>query len=823
MSSRSRVGFTLVELLIVIVVVVILMALLLPAVQSSRASARLASCQNNLRQLCFALKKASANIPAEKLNPNGDNFRQYLSEYMEGAEDIWNSPGASEGENSYGFNERAHRLGTEDAGKIVALTYPEPVARWVDPAERQDFKSKANSTETCLIHFGKANVVFYDGHTESLDLADFDPTEPCILKERWLPTRDPLPNDVVLPEGPDGCADSFGSGSYTLPDTDNDGIPDYYVDPDDYDPGVTYDTDHPDVADPCTPGQTENCSDNCPDDENPDQNLSACDSSGGDGDTGDGDTGDGDTGGGESGPESCSPGVEVIVNAPALSGDWSTEAESSFNEYKAYDGDMYWNNDGDGSATATFTPEITEPGSYNIYLWWESNFTRSTNVPVTIHHKNGSENITLDQRAVDGLHWQHSLGTYELDENSSVVLTNTGTGSGQFWTNYVVADAIKFKCAEEGEAQSGPDPCDPPTDPTGEVDRALDWLARNQQEDGSWNLNGSAGALPGGATGLAVLAFLGNGNTPYSGTYKQNVCDAIKFLISYQQAEGNLETIGPNPGLYCHFFAHWALAEAVLLSQEATDGGCAEGCDLTMEQMRTAAESATAYTVYAHLTEGAWRYTPIYGGGGIVGDPSHMPWGLAALVASKKAGLQGALSEAQLSKIKTLLNNNGSNPVDDPSAGYAVDSEYFYHSYHDYALSPRMSACSLFSRTLLQELSGDLNHGAIPASHAAVQSFFDNNSPDLQGDLYYNKPATLLAYQVGGSVWSNWINVLQPYLTANQDTSGGANDGSWLFSDNHTQGGNAPRSCNTEGGRLYCTVFAILCLEPGYAGLKLFE
>ena len=64
-----------------------------------------------------------------------------------------------------------------------------------------------------------------------------------------------------------------------------------------------------------------------------------------------------------------------------------------------------------------------------------------------------------------------------------------------------------------------------------------------------------------------------------------------------------------------------------------------------------------------------------------MGDPSHMPWGLAALVASKKAGLQGALSDAQLGKIKTLLNNNGSNPVDDPSAGYAVDSEYFYHSW----------------------------------------------------------------------------------------------------------------------------------------------
>ena len=129
-----------------------------------------------------------------------------------------------------------------------------------------------------------------------------------------------------------------------------------------------------------------------------------------------------------------------------------------------------------------------------------------------------------------------------------------------------------------------------------------------------------------------------------------------------------------------------------------------------------------------------------------------------------------------------------------------------------------MSACSLLSRTLLQELSGDLNHGAVPASHAAMQSFFDDNSPDLQGDLYYNKPATWLAYQVGGSVWSNWINVLQPYLIANQNA-----DGSWSLPDNHAQGGYSPRTCNADGGRLYTTVMAILCLEPGYAGLKLFE
>ena len=264
-----RGGFTLVELLIVIVVVVILMALLLPAVQSSRASARSASCQNNLRQLCFALKKASVNIPPDKLNPDEDNFRQYLSEYMEGAEDIWNSPGASEGTNSYGFSERAGRLGGADAGKIVVLTYPKPIVpaistpktfrRTADPFDPEYDPSIDPGGLGALIHFGKANVSFHDGHTESMDLYGDEgfcslkknDKLACAWREKWLPTRDEAgikdelklasenddqqTNYFLPPEEPDGPNGEPGDpgcavgGSYTLPDVDRDGIPDFHL------------------------------------------------------------------------------------------------------------------------------------------------------------------------------------------------------------------------------------------------------------------------------------------------------------------------------------------------------------------------------------------------------------------------------------------------------------------------------------------------------------------------------------------------------------------------------------------------------------------
>ena len=69
------------------------------------------------------------------------------------------------------------------------------------------------------------------------------------------------------------------------------------------------------------------------------------------------------------------------------------------------------------------------------------------------------------------------------------------------------------------------------------IDRALAWLARQQESDGSIDAPDSAQPA---ATSLTVMAFLSKGHVPGEGPYGRVLEKAIDFVLRCQQGDGLL-------------------------------------------------------------------------------------------------------------------------------------------------------------------------------------------------------------------------------------------------------------------------------------------
>ena len=108
---------------------------------------------------------------------------------------------------------------------------------------------------------------------------------------------------------------------------------------------------------------------------------------------------------------------------------------------------------------------------------------------------------------------------------------------------------------------------------------ALKWLRDHQSPDGYWDCDefmyqdkypdeppsdgGGSASCDVGVTGLALLAFLGNGHTTNKGDFRKQVSDGINWLKSVQDSSTGLygEEVG-NSTLYNHSIASMAMGEA---------------------------------------------------------------------------------------------------------------------------------------------------------------------------------------------------------------------------------------------------------------------
>lgn len=136
--------------------------------------------------------------------------------------------------------------------------------------------------------------------------------------------------------------------------------------------------------------------------------------------------------------------------------------------------------------------------------------------------------------------------------------------------------------------------------------RGADYLAKTQNDDGSWGRGGGGhGDESAGVTALATMAFLSTGEDPNFGKYARNVRAALRFIIRKQN-----RSTGYVPGnMYVHGFAMLALSEAY---GAVDDEMLWEGERKKSRTIGEALELAVKLAVSSQKKNPSkgWRYTP---------------------------------------------------------------------------------------------------------------------------------------------------------------------------------------------------------------------
>jgi hypothetical protein len=328
------------------------------------------------------------------------------------------------------------------------------------------------------------------------------------------------------------------------------------------------------------------------------------------------------------------------------------------------------------------------------------------------------------------------------------------------------------------------------------VKAALQWLAANQDADGRWDASrfgaGQDRAVPGknlrmvgvdadnGVTGLALLAFLGNGHTHLDGDYREAVERGLQFLLSTQKPDGNLSGGADDfAAMYCHGMAALAVSEAYAMTQD--------------ERLLDRVRKAINYTLAAqHPTAGGWRYKP----GDPVCDTSQLGWQLMALKSAELAGIEvpDRSRQGMLRFLKTVT-----------SGRHGGLASYRPMPLRGERVTASMTAEALVCRQFLGLQRGD------PACDEAGNFILADLPGRGPSNFYYWYYATLGMFQLQGQHWERWKDALEPTLIATQRTEGPLS-GSW--DPDALWGGH--------GGRVYSTALGALCLEVYYRFLPLY-
>lgn len=282
------------------------------------------------------------------------------------------------------------------------------------------------------------------------------------------------------------------------------------------------------------------------------------------------------------------------------------------------------------------------------------------------------------------------------------------------------------------------------------VNKACQWLARNQTKDGSLRSSYACAA-----TALAGLAWLAAGSTPTEGQYARNINMALDYTLRCSSKNGFISengSYGPS-GMYGHGYSTQFLAQAHGMIRDETMASRVK--DALARAVRSIEGCQNQY--------GGWNSTP----NGALNDDGSGAIAVMQVTALRAAETCGVAVRSQvIDRAKKYL------------LAMTNDSGWYAYNWH----SRGGGGGSIATTGAGMYMLGALGLHTDPKYGKGIKNIMtrlpsrDNDSAFGGWFAYSVFYASLAIFQHGGAEWSKWYPAMADTLIRSQSADGSWND-----------------------------------------------
>jgi len=310
------------------------------------------------------------------------------------------------------------------------------------------------------------------------------------------------------------------------------------------------------------------------------------------------------------------------------------------------------------------------------------------------------------------------------------------------------------------------------------IKKALEFLAKSQNPDGTWAAGGGRGRHP-AITALAVMAFLSAGHVPGEGPHGKTTEKGIDAVLKMQLPNGLFAAEGRHE-MYHHGICTLMLAEVVGMTQgplaQKVKAGLEKAVAITLKAQRKGTSAADQY-------RGGWRYTVA----GFDADMSVTGWQMMSLRAAKNVGCDVPPE------------------VIERAVDYVKRSQQPYTGAFCYTPHGGATVACTGTGILALAVCGKgvkQMDEAVKGGKFLMRSPPTWHSPHFFYSIYYCSQAM---FQLGGNYWEFFRPKMHDVLLKNQNQT----TGSWYGSDGY--------------GPSYSTAMGVLALTVEYRFLPIYQ